>query len=337
MAVIRDVMPAFELFQPASIEDALGLLDRHGADAWVLAGGLDTFDWLKDRAKRTPVVIDLSQVAELRGIREVDGGLEIGATTTLTEVVRHPVVRERYGLLMEAAELVASPQIRNQGTLGGNVSQDTRCWYYRSGWTCYRAGGNICYADTPTAINREHAILEADRCVAVSPSDSAPALIALDAQMVLRRGGSERVVPAAEYFVGPGTDIMRMTVLRPGELLTAIRVPATWAGAQFYFEKVRDRQVWDFPLVNVASAMKVTGGTINELRLVVGAVAARPLRLTAVEAAVAGKPRNAETADLAGQLAVDGAVALRYNAYKIPLMRNLVKRAIRGTGEARTT
>ena len=189
MAVIRDVMPAFELFQPATVDDALGLLERHGADAWMLAGGLDTFDWLKDRAKRTNVVIDLSQVTELRGIKDVDGGLEIGALTTLTEVVKHPVVREKFGLLMEAAELVASPQIRNQGTLGGNVSQDTRCWYYRSGWTCYRAGGNICYADTPTAINREHAILEADRCVAVSPSDTAPALIALDAQMVIRSRG----------------------------------------------------------------------------------------------------------------------------------------------------
>ena len=207
MAVIRDVMPVFELFQPANVNDALALLDRHGSDAWMLAGGLDTFDWLKDRSKRTNVVIDLSQMNELRGIKEVDGGLEIGALTTLTEVVRHPVVRERFGLLMEAAELVASPQIRNQGTLGGNVSQDTRCWYYRSGWTCYRAGGNICYADTPTAINREHAILEADRCVAVSPSDTAPALIALDASMVIRSVGGERVVPAEEYFVGPGINI----------------------------------------------------------------------------------------------------------------------------------
>ncbi len=337
MAVIRDVMPAFELFQPASIDDALALLERYGSEAWVLAGGLDSFDWLKDRAKRTNVVVDLSQIQELRGIREADGGLEIGAMTTLTEVARHPVVKERYGLLMEAADLVASPQIRNQGTLGGNVSQDTRCWYYRSGWTCYRAGGNICYADTPTAINREHAILDADRCVAVSPSDTAPALIALDAKMVLRRaGGGERVVDAEDYFVGPGLDIMRMTVLRPGELLTAIRVPGTWAGAQFYFEKVRDRQVWDFPLVNVASAMKVSGGTIETLRLAVGAVAARPLRLAAVEAAVAGQPRNEETATRAGDLATAGAVTLRYNGYKVPLMRNLVKRAIRGVPAATT-
>jgi xanthine dehydrogenase YagS FAD-binding subunit len=336
MAVIRDVMPAFELFQPTNVNDALTLLDRHGSNAWVMAGGLDTFDWLKDRSKRTNVVIDLSQMNELRGVKEVGGGVEIGALTTLTEVVRHPVIREKFGLLMEAAELVASPQIRNQGTLGGNVSQDTRCWYYRSGWTCYRAGGNICYADTPTAINREHAILNADRCVAVSPSDTAPALIALDAKLVIRSRNGERVVDAEQYFVGPAIEITRMTVLRPGELLTAIRIPGTWAGAQFYFEKVRDRQVWDFPLVNVASAMKASGGTIQQLRLAVGAVAATPLRLTAVEAAVAGKPRNEETADMAGRLAVEGAQPLRYNGYKIPLMRNLVKRAIRGTGQATT-
>lgn len=337
MAVIRDMMPAFELFQPASIDEALNLLDRHGSDAWVMAGGLDTFDWLKDRTKRPSVVVDLSQIQALRGIKEVNGGVEIGATTPLTEVVHHPVVREKFGLLTEAAELVASPQIRNQGTLGGNVGQDTRCWYYRSGWSCYRAGGNICYADTPTAINREHAILEADRCVAVNPSDTAPALIALDAQMVIRSTGGERVVSAEEFFVGPAIDITRMTVLRPGELLTTIRIPATWAGAQFYFEKIRDRNVWDFPLINVASAIRFSGTTIQQMRLAVGAVAARPLRLATVEAAVAGKPRSEETAAMAGELAVEGATALRYNAYKIPMMRNLVKRAIRGTGQAATT
>ena len=337
MAVIRDVMPVFELFQPASVDEALTLLERHGADAWVLAGGMDTFDWLKDRSKRVPVVVDLSQVGELRGIKEVDGGLEIGALTTLTSVATHPVVKAKFGLLSEAAGLVASPQIRNQGTLGGNVSQDTRCWYYRSGWTCYRAGGNICYADTPTAINREHAILHADRCVAVSPSDTAPALIALEAAMVIKSRRGERVVPAEQYFVGPAIDITRMTVLRPGELLTAVRIPGTWAGAQFYFEKVRDRQVWDFPLVNVASAIKTSGGTIQAARVAVGAVAAVPLRLTAVERAVAGQPRNNETAQRAGELAVDGAVSLRYNGYKVPLMRNLVARAIRGTTTAATT
>src|SRR5260370_4984332 len=225
MAVIRDIIPAFELFQPTTIDDAVRLADKYRDDYWVLAGGLDSMDWLKDRLRRAKAVIDLSQIKELVGIKEANGGLEIGAMTPLTQVVKHPVVRDKFGLLMEAAELVASPQIRNQGTLGGNVSQDTRCWYYRSGWTCYRAGGNICYADTPTAINREHAILQADRCVAVNPSDTAPALIALDAKMVIRSPSGEPLVDAEQYFVGPAIEITRLTVLRPGELLATIRIP----------------------------------------------------------------------------------------------------------------
>jgi len=330
-------MPAFELFQPASTADALNLLDRYGADAWIFAGGLDSFDWLKDRIKRPRYVVDLGGIAELKGIRERDGGLEIGAMTTLTDVVHNPIVRDRYAILTEAAEAAASPQIRNQGTLGGNVSQDTRCWYYRAGWSCYRAGGNICYADTPESINREHAVLEADRCVAVNPSDTAPALIVLGASMVIRGTAGERVIPAENYFVGPGTDITRMTALRPGELLTAIRLPGDWAGANFYWEKVRDRQVWDFALVSVASAMTLSGTTIQNIRLVVNGVAARPIRLATVEQFVKGKPRNEATAAAAGDMAVQGALPLRFNAYKVPLMRNLVKRAIRGVEEWTTS
>jgi xanthine dehydrogenase YagS FAD-binding subunit len=330
MAVIHDVIPAFELFQPTTVDDVLALQARHGAKAWVLAGGLDSFDWFKDRIKRPEVVIDLSQVKELRGVRTVADGIEIGAMTTLTEVVRHPMVREKYGILPNAAEAAASPQIRNQGTIGGNVTQDARCWYYRGGWPCYRAGGNICYADTPTGLNREHAILDADRCVAVNPSDTAPALIALDAKMVIRTPKGERVVNAEDYFIGPAIDITRMTILKSGDLLTAIRIPSTWAGSQFYFEKVRDRSVWDFALVNVAAAVVTSGSTIERIRLVVNGVAAHPVRLTAVEAAVQGKPRNEETAELAGQVAIRGAQPLQYNGYKVPLMRNLVKRAIRG-------
>src|SRR5438132_1699913 len=244
MAVIRDIIPAFELFQPASIDDAVRLIDKYRGDYWVLAGGLDSMDWLKDRLRRPRYVIDLTQIKELVGIKDTGGGLEIGAMTPLTQVVHHPVVRDKFGLLAEAAELVAA---------------------------------------------------------------------------------------AGQYFVGPGIDITRMTTLQPGELLTSIRIPATWAGAQFYFEKVRDRQVWDFPLVNVASAIKFSNGKVDAARIVVGAVAATPKRLANVEAAIVGKARDEATADMAGRMAVEGAVTLRYNGYKVPLMRNLVKRAIRGS------
>ena len=334
MAVIRDVMAAFELYQPSSVAEAQKLLEQHGSDAWVLAGGLDSFDWFKDRIKKPKAVIDLSGIEELRGVRTTPDGVEIGAMTTLTEVVDHPIIKQKYALLAQAAELVASPQIRNQGTIGGNVSQDTRCWYYRGGWPCYRAGGNICYADAPEGRNREHAILHAARCVAVNPSDTAPALIALDAKFVVRTRKGEHVVDAEDYFIGPDIDITRLHILQPGDLLTAIRIPAVWAGAQFYFEKIRDRNVWDFPLMNVASAIATSGESIERIRIAVNGAAARPLRLKAVEDAVRGRPRSAATGEIAGKLAVQGAVPLQFNAYKIPLMRHLVKRAISGVQEA---
>jgi xanthine dehydrogenase YagS FAD-binding subunit len=333
MAVIRDVMPAFQLYQPSSAADAQKLLEQNGQDALVLAGGLDSMDWLKDRIKKPKVVVDLSGVEVMKGIDETADGVAIGAMTTLSDVAENSVIRQKYNLLAQAAELVASPQIRNQGTIGGNVSQDTRCWYYRAGWPCYRASGNICYADTPVGRNREHAILHAERCVAVNPSDTAPALIALDAKFVLATPKGERVIDAEDYFLGPEIDITRMNILRPGWLLTAIRIPSTWANANFYFEKVRDRNVWDFPLMNVASAMRSSGDTIQDVRIAVNAVAARPLRLKKVEDSVRGKPRNAATGEAAGKLAVEGAVPLQFNAYKIPLMRNLVKRSITGVEE----
>ena len=330
MAVIRDTIPAFELFQPTSLEDALALKRRYGKASWAYAGGLDSLDWFKDRIKRPDVVIDLGGVADLRGIRDVDDGVEIGAMTTLTELENHAGIQSRFGLLADATSKVATPQIRNQGTIGGNVSQDTRCWYYRGGWPCYRAGGNICYADTPTSINREHALFEANRCVAVNPSDVAPALIALDAKFVINGPNGEKVVDAEDYFITPATDITRMTILEPRELLTSIRIPGTWAGARFYFEKVRDRQAWDFALVSVSSAMKLNGNTIEDVRMVINAVGPRPLRLTDVERQLKGQSATEEVGEAAGELAILGNRPLQHNAFKIPLMRNLVKRAIRG-------
>ncbi len=337
MAVIRDVMPAFELLQPGSAADAQRLLEQNGEAAWVMAGGMDSFDWLKDRIKKPRVLVDLSGVDELRGVRVTSDGVEIGAMTTLTEIANHAEIKKNYGVLAEAVSLVASPQIRNQGTLGGNVSQDVRCWYYRGGWPCYRAGGNICYADTPVGRNREHAIFGGDRCIAVHPSDSVPALIALDAKFVVQSAKGERVIDAEDFYIGPQDDITHINILKPGDLLTAIRIPATFAGARFYFEKVRDRNVWDFPLMNVASAMKLSGNNIDQIRIAVNAVSPRPMRLKNVEDAVRGKPATPETGEMAGKLAIEGAKPLQFNAYKIPLMRNLVKRSITGVREATWT
>lgn len=331
MAVIHDMIPAFELFQPTDIDGAVDLLDRYGEDAWVLAGGLDSMDWFKDRVKRPTAVVDLGGLAELVGVRSFAEGLEIGALTSLTAVIEDAEVSAQYGLLVEAAQTVATPQIRNQGTIGGNLCQDTRCWYYRGGWPCYRAGGNICYASTPTSMDREHCIFGADRCVAVNPSDTAPALIALDAEMVIRSRKGQRTVAAEDFFIGPGSDITRMTVLEPGDLLVAIRLPSTWAGARFYFEKVCDRQAWDFALVSVASAIKVSNGSVQDIRLAVNGVAPFPMRLRKAEDRLRGQTIEEASVEGAAKIAVLGARPLNQNRFKIPLMRNLVKRAVRET------
>ena len=329
MAVIRDVIPQLELFQPTSADAALELLEEHGSDAWVYAGGLDTLDWFKDRVKRPRVVVDLGGIDSLKEIRSSDGGVEIGAMARLIDVIDNAEIRSQFPALAYAARSAASPQIRNVGTIGGNVSQDTRCWYYRDGWTCYRAGGNICYASPPTAMNREHCILGASRCVAVNPSDTAPVLVALEAEMVIRRGGSNRVVAAEDYFVGPEVDIERMTALQQGDLLTSIRLPSTWVGARVYFEKVRDRDTWDFPLVNVATAIRESGGTIEDARVVVNGVAPTPVRLRAVENAIRGEARNEQTAERAGIIAMEGTSPLTHNGFKVNLLKNLVMRSIR--------
>ena len=327
--IVKDMMPGFELYQPTQLDDALALLDRYGKDGWKMAGGNDSLSWFKERIKRPKAVIDISGIVALKGIRETADGIEIGALTTLAEVAGSKLIRAKFKVLADAAGRVASPQIRNSGTIGGNVSQDARCWYYRSGLPCYRAGGNTCFADTPEGVNREHALFDTDRCVAVTPSDSAPALVALDAKMVLRSSRGERVLGTEEFFIGPKIDVTRLTSVRPEEILIAIRLPKEWAGARFYFEKAADRQTWDFALVNVAAAIVVSNGAVERSRIACGAVSAVPRRLAAVEEAIKGKVISAELASIAGRAAIRGARPLNYNGFKIPLMASLVMRAVR--------
>ena len=331
MPMHRDMMPHFELYQPDTLEGALDLAQQAGDDAWFLAGGNDSLDWFKDRNKRPTAVIELAGIPGLRGIRETRDGLTIGALTTLAEIESSELVQGRYGLLAQAASRVASPQIRNSGTLGGNLCQDARCWYYRYGVSCYRAGGNTCYADTPQGLNREHCLFGASRCVAVSPSDTATACLTLDATLVIHGPGGGRILPAEDFFIGPATDITRMTALRPGEILTEVRLPKAWAGAAFHFEKIADRNTWDFALVSVARAMIVDAGVIRQLRLVGGAVECVPRRLRAAEAAALGLAPGEAAADAAARVAAQGAVPLAYNAFKVPLMENLVRRALRAS------
>ena len=324
-----DTMHNFELFQPGSMADAQDLLDRYGDEAWLLAGGKDSLDWFKDRVKKPTAVIDLSGLSELQGIQEEQGGLFIGAMTTLTELAENELIQQQFPILAQAAGRVASPQIRNVGTFGGNLCQDTRCHYYRDGFPCYRAGGNTCYANTPTAMNREHTLFEAKRCVAVTPSDTAPVCVVLEAEMVVQNGDDQRVIPAEEFFIGPDIDIERMTALESGDILIGVRIPAKWAGSRQYFEKVADRNTWDFALVNIAMAARMDKGKIADVRMACGAVQCTPRRLSDVEDLLKGEAPGEEMETLAGRIASSGAKPLNYNHFKAPLMSNLAKRAVR--------
>ncbi len=326
---MTDMMHSFELFQPASLAETGSLLDKYGDKAWIIAGGNDSFEWFKDRHKRPEAVIDISGLKDLHGIADKGGYVSIGALTTLTEVEESALLQKSFPALTEAAGWVASPQIRNVGTLGGNVSQDTRCFYYRDGFPCYRVGGNTCYANTPTAMNREHTIFEASRCVAVTPSDTAPVLVVLEAEMIIQNGKKERTVAAEKFFVSPSIDILRMTVLKNGDILKEIRIPKKWAGSKQYFEKIADRQAWDFPLMNIAMAAKVEGGKITDARMACGAVQCTPRRMTSVEDLMKGEKPGGELETLTGRIAAQGAKPLNYNRFKVPLMNNLAKRAVR--------
>ena len=326
---MSDVMHNFEMYQPDNVDEAINLLSDFKKDAWVIAGGKDSLDWFKDRVKTPKVVVDISGITDMLGVKKQGDGFYIGSMTTLTDIENHPLITSNFLGLAMAAGKVASPQIRNVGTIGGNVCQDTRCHYYRDGFPCYRAGGNTCYANTPTAMNREHTLFEASRCVAVTPSDTAPMLLALEASFVIRNKKKERVVKAEDFFIGPEIDITRMTVLEPGDLLLGIQIPNKWAGSKQYFEKVADRNVWDFALVNVAMASRVSGGTISDIRIACGAVQCTPRRLIEVEDLLKGESPSSEMEDLVARVASSGSKPLNYNHFKIPLMENLAKRSVR--------
>jgi len=329
---MTDMMHNFEILQPSSLNEAAALLDKYGDDGWAIAGGKDSFDWFKDRVKRPKYLVDLANIQELHGISDKGDHVSIGAMVTLSELNTNKLVRESFPVIADAAGRVASPQIRNSGTIGGNICQDTRCAYYRDGFPCYRAGGNTCYANTPTAMNREHTLFEAKRCVAVTPSDLAPALSVLDAEMVIVRDGKSRIVSVKDFFVGPEIDIQRMTAVerKKGDLLVEIRIPKTWAGSKQYFEKVADRQVWDFALVNVAMVAKLgADGKIAGCQIACGAVQCTPRRLADVESLVVGEKPGVELEKLVERVAARGAKPLNYNHFKAPLMSQLAKRALR--------
>ncbi|WP_435126893.1 FAD binding domain-containing protein [Halobaculum sp. D14] len=325
----QDMIPPLKHVDATSVDEAVRLLRKHGDDAATIAGNTDEINWMKNRMRMPEVLVDLKPIDELAGIEETsDGGLKIGALTTLSDVESHGAVSGHFSVLADAVGEVATPQIRNQGTIGGNLSQDSRCWYYRSGFDCYRAGGNTCYAITGES--RDHAVTDYSRCITAHPSDGAVALMALDAKVVVKGARGERREPLSEFFVGPEENITVMNDLAHDEILTHIEVPSDWRDAKFYFEKVTDRESWDFPIVNIAAAVKTSGGSVSDARLVSNGLAPTPKRLRNAERSITGKPLTEGAADKASDTVLPNAAPQPDNEFKVQLADNLVKRALTG-------
>ena len=325
------MLPKFSYVRPTSLDEALTHLSSEGARPH--AGGSDLLGCMRDGVFEAQKLVSLSALRELQGIRQgSDGGLRIGALTTVAAVARNPLVQERYAALAQAAAEVASPQLRNQGTIGGNLCQKPRCWYYRGEFHCLRKGGNTCYA--LAGENQFHCILGGSRCYIVHPSDTAPALVALQASVRIARRGDSRVVALGDFFVPPSTDVQRETVLEPNEIVTEILLPRPARGLRSSYRKVRDRGAWDFALAGVALALQFDGGRVTGGRIVLSGAAPVPWRSREAEQAIAGKPLDAATCSAAARAAMAAAQPLERNGYKVPLFEGVIEEALLSMGTA---
>lgn len=316
------MLKSFSYVRATSVDEAVQQLRTAGAH--VHAGGTDLVGCLRDGVFDAERLVSISAVSALGGIREQSGGgLRIGALTRLSEIAASPVVAERYAALATAAGEVGTPQLRNQGTLGGNLCQKCRCAYYRGPFHCIRKGGARCYAEVGN--HEGHAIFGGVRCYMVHPSDTAPALMALNASVVVQGPRGTRTVPLDRFFVLPETDPTRETVLEQGEMVTELILPPPAAGVRSSYRKVRSRRSWDFALVGVALAVrKDAGGAVTEARVVFSGVAPVPWRSTAAEGAITGQRLTAEVAERAAEAAVADAEPMPQNFYKVDLLRGIV-------------
>ena len=320
------MMDNFSYIRPATLREAAAQLGKEHGQVAVIAGGTDLLGEMKDNLASPARLVSIRHLAELQGVRASGNGLRIGAATLLADIVEHPMVQERTPLLAMAAGKIGTPQIRNMGTIGGNLCQRPRCWYYRNNFPCYKHGGNTCFS--AAGENDYHAILQGGPSFIVHPSDAAPALVALGATARISSGSRERTVPMDKFFVTPREDVRRENVLLPNEILTAIDIPNAPAGSKAIYIKEMVREVWDFALCSVAAMVTVKDGIVTDARIVLGGVAPVPYRAAKAEAVLTGKPLNEASAAAAGVAAVDGARPLAKNAYKVPLTQAVVKRAL---------
>ncbi len=319
-------MNRFELARATSAAQARELLAEKPGSV-LKAGGIDLVDHLKEHLVEPPRVVDIKRIPGLDRIAVAgDGSLRIGALVTLAKVAASTAIRKTHPALAHACAEAASPQVRNVATIGGNVLQRPRCWYYRlESYKCVKKGGDVCFA--VAGENRYHVLFGGGPAFPTHPSSSAVPLVAYGGSFVLEGPKGTRTVPAAEFFVLPAKDPTRENVLEPGEVLLEIRVPSTKGWRSTYLE-ARERAAFDWPLAAAAVAVRAEGGVVRDARVVLGQVATIPWRSTAAEKALLGKPLGAASAEAAGKAAVEGASPMSDNGYKVDLVTALVRRTV---------
>jgi xanthine dehydrogenase YagS FAD-binding subunit len=316
------MLPKFNYVRPTTVNEALAVLnDRPSV---IHGGGTDLLGCLREGVFSADTLVSLSSIDELKGIQKAkDGGLRIGALTTVAGIAASKSVAQGYAALAEAASEVASPQLRNQGTIAGNLCQKPRCWYYRGHFDCLRKGGDKCFAYNGE--NQYHCIFGGDMCYIVHPSDTAPALAALGAVCRISGPSASRSVAVESLHVSPTEDPQRETVLGPNEILTEIILPAAAQGQRSSYRKVRTRGAWDFALAGVALAIVFDGDTVRSARIFLSGAAPVPWRVKAAEAAIVGTTLDAATIAKAAAATVEGAEPLEHNGYKVALFEGLMK------------
>jgi xanthine dehydrogenase YagS FAD-binding subunit len=320
-------MREFKIAEPKTADEVAALLAEATGPVALMAGGTDILDELKSGVATADLLVDLDKVAGLRGITKEKGGLRIGAMTRVVELAEDAAVAADYPSLKQAALSLATPQLRNAGTVGGNLCQRPRCWYYRDPQvTCRKKGGFNCYAFQGR--NKYHAIFGGTSCFIVYPSDLAPALISLGAQATIGTVKADKVVPLGEFYAPPDVDVARENVLAKGQFLKSVWVPAPKPGQRAVYVKLKERSTWDFALVSAAVAAVVEGGVLREITVVMGGVAAVPWRLKKAEDALRDKPVTGALVRQAADAALEEAAPLRENGYKTELVRAALERAV---------
>jgi xanthine dehydrogenase YagS FAD-binding subunit len=318
-------MKAFRSVNPRDIKEAVSMLGQPNAS--IVGGGSDLLGMVKEHLVSPDVLVNLKAIRGLDQIEMQSGRVKIGGLTTLDALSRDQRIRKDYAVLAEAAEKVGTPQIRNAGTLAGNVCQRPWCWYFRNGFPCLKNGGNTCFS--ASGENQFHAIFGGGPSYIVHPSDTAPALVALDAEFHIVGPSRERVVPAADFFQLPRVDAARENVLSKDDMLVAIEFPAARPGVRGTYHKVLDRESWTHAVVSAAIVLEINEQMIcRKARVVLGGVAPIPWRLPKVEGMLTGQRITPELAAKAGEASVEGARPLAKNKYKIPLTKAVVKRTL---------